>query len=82
MCFVRLVGSNHCAVCIDGDAVEHFRCLYVARTRHGAGSMCGDAHECVRDDRDCFDFDLCGSCYSKRRLRHKGGKHLFSQVLA
>ncbi|KAI9916126.1 hypothetical protein PsorP6_017074 [Peronosclerospora sorghi] len=30
---------------------------------------------------DCFDYDLCGDCYPKRKLKHKGGRHSFTQCL-
>ncbi|CAI5709310.1 unnamed protein product [Peronospora destructor] len=30
---------------------------------------------------DCFDYDLCGDCYPKRRYKHKGGRHRFTQRL-
>ncbi|KAH7467150.1 uncharacterized protein KRP23_11474 [Phytophthora ramorum] len=30
---------------------------------------------------DCFDYDLCGDCYPKRKFKHKSGRHRFSQCL-
>lgn len=30
---------------------------------------------------DCFDYDLCGDCYPKRRRKHKNGTHRFTQCL-
>ncbi|CAH0520489.1 unnamed protein product [Peronospora belbahrii] len=30
---------------------------------------------------DCFDYDLCGDCYSKSRYKHKNGRHRFTQSL-
>ncbi|KAG6948476.1 hypothetical protein JG687_00015458 [Phytophthora cactorum] len=42
------------------------------------GSGCKTVHyRC----NDCFDYDLCGDCYPKRRYKHKGGRHRFTQCI-
>lgn len=54
------------------------RCEKRIDTDAEAGSGCKTVH--YRCD-DCFDYDLCGDCYPKRRYKHKGGRHRFTQCL-
>ncbi|KAL8007004.1 putative Zinc finger, ZZ-type, Zinc finger, PHD-type, Sirtuin family, Zinc finger, FYVE/PHD-type [Plasmopara halstedii] len=54
------------------------RCEQQIDTEADPGSRCKTIHyRC----NECFDYDLCGDCYPKRRYTHKGGKHRFSQCL-
>ncbi|ETL35726.1 hypothetical protein L917_12015 [Phytophthora nicotianae] len=62
---------------IEEDIVCN-RCERQIDTEAQPGSGCKTVH--YRCD-DCFDYDLCGDCYPKRRYKHKGGRHRFTQCL-
>ncbi|KAF1784793.1 DHS-like NAD/FAD-binding domain [Phytophthora cactorum] len=62
---------------IEEDIVCN-RCEQQIDTEGEPGSGCKTVHyRC----NDCFDYDLCGDCYPKRRYKHKGGRHRFTQCI-
>lgn len=61
-----------------GEDIVCNRCERHIDTKAKPGSGCKTVHyHC----NDCFDYDLCGDCYSTRSYTHKDGKHRFSQCI-
>ncbi|KAG6596132.1 uncharacterized protein IUM83_18603 [Phytophthora cinnamomi] len=61
-----------------GDEIVCNRCEERIDPDAEPGTGCKTVHyRC----NDCFDYDLCGDCYPKRRYKHKGGRHRFTQCL-